>query len=697
MRPGLLDADAVVMRHEGRTPRLLVAAAITGVVLTGTVGLAMRTPSTWRNPAPDDVSSLSYRAFDRSFEALSDQYVRSVLGLPMDDTTLAPGVPTQRAKGPMAAPVIHDVKHSFTNDRFDDAYRVTSLPFRAHTDTASATRDRSEPGSCASSGGTAWYRYQPSADVALFADTFGTGRTTSLGVFRGTSIRDLEMVGCDTNVVGNTQIGFRATKGTTYHFQVTSPLGGGPTVFELATVGATTIETVSPRGEKADKATHPLANRPEISTDGRWVVFASPATNLTPNRPACGDPTGDCRTIYLRDRLTSTTQIIATTPRDRGGGLAWQSMSANGRFVGFGFKPNSIPGGFQGAAEAPSDQISVYLYDRLTGRSELVSRNSAGEPARGIPGQSAGIVNGKGSPFIAEGSQAVMLSADGRHVAFTSNGTNMGGRTEQGYAYNVYWRDRVTGVTRLVSVDSQGRPMTKANSFSCAGRNISGDGRYVLFCSTFGTGENNGDHMLLYLWDATTGRTRLVTPLPDGGRTSGNFCPALSFDGTRAAFVSRDPQVTDDTNGSPDVYSYDIASGRVQRVSVNSAGEQTTEARFTATESSSYLSRAVTLSADGRYVAFDSTAPDLLPTWVGGSRPATSVATPLLAVYVHDMVTGATVLASMSATGEPLAGSSAIPYISGDGRWVSFFNSSRWPMDDAAAEGEGDVMVHQLR
>ena len=686
-------------------PPVLVAVVTTSVVLAAAVGLGMRLPSSWRQSAPDDVTSLSYGNLGRGLETLSDQYVRSVLGIPGDDAAspalrgAAASADGTLPRWPGDAPIPEDVTHPFTNDRFEHAYRVTGLPFRARTDTKAASRQASEPSNCASAGGTAWYRYRPSTGVALFADTFGTGKTTALGVFRGTSLGDLQMVRCDTNVLGNSQVGFRAAKGETYYFQVTSPLGGGPTVFELAAVGVTTVETISPSGRPADQGTTPPTNRPEISTDGRWITFASDAMNLTPTPPECGDPTG-CHTIYLRDRMTGTTKIVATTSKHGEGGLAWQTMSANGRYVGFGFKPGSLPGGFQGSHDAPPDQISIYLYDRITGKFELVSRNSAGEPARGTPGQSAGVIGGKGSPFLSEGSQAIMLSADGRYVAFTSNGNNLGGHTEQGYAYNVYWRDRVTGVTRLVSVDADGDPMVKANSYSCAGRNISGNGRYVFFCSTFGTGSSPSDNdalrMLLYLWDAKTGRTRLVTPLPRGGETKGSSCPSLSLDGSRAAFTSNDALVADDTNGGPDVYSYDVATRRLRRVSVTSSGEQTTDLNYPSTESSAVDSRAVTLSADGRYIAFDSAAPDLVPTSAGGSRQTIEGSTSgPVAVYVHDMKTGATVLASVSATGEPLAGYSVVPYISADGRWVSFFNSGRRTTSDLPVDY--DVVVHQLR
>lgn len=235
----------------------------------------------------------------------------------------------------------------------------------------------------------------------------------------------------------------------------------------------------------------------------------------------------------------------------------------------------------------------------------------------------------------------------------------------------------------------------RANSFACTGRNISGDGRYVFFASTFGTGQDNPTISHLYLWDAETGRTRQVTKLPEGVQTLGSFCPSISLDGSRTAFVSRDALIPEDTNGTPDVYAYDVATGRLQRVSVTSAGEQTTDANYAHTESSHVLPRSVSLSADGRYVAFDSSAPGLVPSWVGSSKRVGSGTPGPIQVYVHDVATGATVLASVSSIGEPLAGNSVVPYISPDGTSISFLNSGLWT--DANSVTKLDVMVHELR
>ena len=675
------------------------ALASTATLLAAAVSLGLQWPGMSRHAGPDDVASLDYSVSGHAFEALSDAYVRTVLGIgDRDDSKDAPGENAGTTSIASDQPALHtptDVSHPFTNDRFEDAYAIPSLPFRAQSDTTGATRERSEPAQCLPAGGTVWYRYQALADVGLFANTFGTGRAATIGVFRGTSMRDLTVVGCDTNILGNAQIGFRAAKDATYYFQVTSPPRGGPTVLALAAVGATTIETVSPSGERADVATDASNNRGDLSADGRWLAFLSTARNLTPTPPECGSaPT--CGSLYLRDRMTGTTTLVATAAaaESEGSGLYifHPTMSPDGRYVGFTHW--SVPGvpGFRGAEDAPAPAMNAYLYDRITRRFELVSRNSSGEPARGQPGRDGG-TTGVALPAASHGALAPSFSADGRYVTFMSDGANLGGHVEYGHAYNVYRRDRVTGVTRLVSVDSKGKPMV-ANSFACTGRNLSGDGRYAFFSSTFGTGQDNVHIRHLYLWDATTGRTRLVTRLPKGEQTLGSYCPAISLDGSRTAFVSRDALIPEDTNGTPDVYAYDVATERLRRVSVTSAGEQTTDANYASTEESDTLPRAVSLSADGRYIAFDSAAPDLVPSWIGSSRRTTVGVPGPIQVYVHDVVTGATVLASVSSIGEPLAGNSVVPYLSADGRSVAFLNSSQWTTRNSVAQL--DVMVHRL-
>ena len=483
------------------------------------------------------------------------------------------------------------------------------------------------------------------------------------------------MIACDKNALGNAQVGFPAAAGTAYYFQVTSMVRGGPTVFELAAVGRTTVETLSPSGAPADD--HAF-DRPAISADGRFVVFSSFARNLASRTPDCANVY--CASVYLRDRLTKQTTLISSTgtsgPRqtsdDTNVGIPlWASISPDGRYVGFSLPTSlrrGVPEGDPTTQEPQRPAFSAYLYDRVTGRITLESRNSKGEPARRDPlgGFSGGLVSGSIGPSV---------SADGRYVSFTSDADNMPRRVKPSH-HNVYRRDRVTGKVRLVSTDPHGQPNRGINC-AVTGRNISGDGRYVVYWSTYGSSGSTN----VYLWDARTGASTLVSHT--GGQAGDSYCPSISLDGSRVAFVSVAALVPEDTNKLPDVYVYEVATGRVQRISVTSAGKQTHDPDFAGREYG-YLRRAVNLSADGRFAVFDSSAPDLAPSAVGSTTqpPETT------RVYLHDILTGATVLVSVSSTGEPLGGDSHMGYISADGSAVVFMNTG--------PSGLERVMVHEL-
>jgi Tol biopolymer transport system component len=274
------------------------------------------------------------------------------------------------------------------------------------------------------------------------------------------------------------------------------------------------------------------------------------------------------------------------------------------------------------------------------------------------------------------------VSWGGRYVVFNSNGSNMP-RQSDPPSFNVYRRDLVTGKTRLVSTTPSGDPN---HAYNCAatGRNVSGNGRYAVYYSTFGAHDDGTfQRTLVYLWDARTGKSRLVSKVLGGKDVKGSYCPSISLDGSRVALVSRDPLVPEDTNRLPDVYVYDVATRRIQRVSVTSAGKQTYDLNYEGREFG-FLHRSVNLSADGRFVVFDSSAPELAPSAVGSTRhpPETT------RVFLHDLLTGATVLVSVSSTGEPLGGNSHTPYISADGSAVAFMHTG--------PSGLERVMVHEL-
>ena len=667
-----------------------MAAGLSWMLLVGAITLGMMVPRQEVLTGFDSDGELDYSAHASAFTPLSLGFVADILGLEelrvaaVDGSdgstenldTAAPSDGTSTSVE--AAPAPTDVEHPFTNDDVEGAYRVSSLPFRARTDTSEGTRSSDEPGDCFPSGGTAWYRYRPTTDVALFSDTFGTPRATALGVYSRTERGGLELIGCDKNALGNAQVGFPAEAGTAYYFQVTSMAQGGPTIFELAAVGRTTVETLSPSGAPADGAAF---DRPAISADGRFIAFTSFARNLASRTPDCGNVF--CASVYLRDRLTKRTTLISSTGtsgphqtnEDTAVGIhLFPSISPDGRYVGFSLPtalPRGAPEGDPTTQEPQRLAYDTYLYDRVTERVTLESRNSKGEPAR--PDPLEGFDQEGYPPWYVSGSIGVSASANGRYVSFNSDADNMPDRPKY---YNVYRRDRVTGKVRLVSTDSNGRPNRGINC-AVTGRNISGDGRYVVYWSRNPTGGPTN----VYLWDGRTGASRLLSIT--AGDTGDSYCPSISLDGSRVGFVSVAALVPEDTNKLPDVYVYEIATGRLQRVSVTSAGKQTKDPNFVGREYG-YLKRSVTLSADGRFVVFDSAAPDLAPTAVGSTRHSPETTR----IFLHDILTGATRLVSVSSTGEPVGGDSHMGYISADGSTVVFMNTS-----PSASER---VMVHEL-
>src|SRR5439155_1719694 len=211
--------------------------------------------------------------------------------------------------------------------------------------------------------------------------------------------------------------------------------------------------------------------------------------------------------------------------------------------------------------------------------------------------------------------------------------------------------DRQTGTTERVSVDSAG---TQANGDSTEVA-LSADGRFVAFISVapdLVTGDTNGVADV-FVHDRQTGTTERVSVDSAGTQANGaSTGVALSADGRFVAFTSVAPDlVTGDTNGAADVFVHDRQTGTTERVSVDSAGTQANGASFGGA-----------MSADGRYVAFTSAAPDLVAGDTNGAMD----------VFVHDRQTGTTERVSVDSAGNQVNGSSFGGALSADGRFVAF-------------------------
>ncbi|MDH4065103.1 MAG: Ig-like domain-containing protein [Acidobacteriota bacterium] len=188
---------------------------------------------------------------------------------------------------------------------------------------------------------------------------------------------------------------------------------------------------------------------------------------------------------------------------------------------------------------------------------------------------------------------------------------------------------------------------------------ISADGRWVAFASAASNlveGDTNG-RFDVFVYDREMGPTARVSVGPGGTQGNGESRgAAISADGRWVAFHSSASNlVSNDTNGVFDVFVHDRDTRTTTRVSVATGGVQGNGRSYSILGSPA-------ISADGRWVAFDSYASNLVAGDTNGFRDT----------FVHDRQTGTTTRVSVSTDGAEGNDSSYDPAISADGRWVAF-------------------------
>lgn len=210
------------------------------------------------------------------------------------------------------------------------------------------------------------------------------------------------------------------------------------------------------------------------------------------------------------------------------------------------------------------------------------------------------------------------------------------------------------GATTRVSVASDG---TEGN-FASDAPSISADGRYVAFVSgASNLVANDADQIDdIFVHDLQTRQTTIVSVASDSTQANaGSRNPVISADGRYVAFASDASNlVANDTNGSRDIFVHDRQTQQTTRVSVVSDGGQSSGGTST--------SPLVSISSNGRYVAFSSPATNLVPDDTNGLND----------VFVHDRQTGQTTRISVASDGTQANGDSVDPSISADGRYVAF-------------------------
>jgi Tol biopolymer transport system component len=328
------------------------------------------------------------------------------------------------------------------------------------------------------------------------------------------------------------------------------------------------------------------------------------------------------------------------------------ALSANGRYAAFiSDAPNLVTGDTNGSND-------VFVRDTAARTTARVSIASDGSEAN------------SGSDEW----DAPSISADGRYVAFTSNASNLVPGVANGVT-NVFVRDLAAGVTTCVSLDSGGAPGND-NSFAPS---ISADGRYVAFASNASnlvSGDTNAASDV-FVRDTQTGVTRRVSVAPDGTEGNGpSGYPCISANAKFVAFASAASNLSpNDANDAADIFVCDLQSGSVSLASTASDG----------TPGNDWSDYTPSLSADGRYVAFLSNASNLVAADTNGSAD----------VFVHDMQSGWTVLASADSSGTIGNDASFSPCLSADARYVAFASlASNLTAGDV--NGAADLFIRDL-
>ena len=318
--------------------------------------------------------------------------------------------------------------------------------------------------------------------------------------------------------------------------------------------------------------------RSSISADGRFVAFSSEATNLVP-----GD-TNNQNDIFVRDLLTNTTSRVSVDSAGNQGNLVSfaPSISANGRFVVFeSSASNLVPGD-------SNNNEDIFVRDLFTNTTTRVSVDSAGNQAIG-------------NFFLPLSSLLPSISADGRFVAFSSEATNLvPGDTNS--RSDIFVRDLLTNTTTRVSVDSAGNQGTN-ESYTPS---ISADGRFVTFSSDAsnlvpGDSNNNEDIFVRDLFTNTTTRVSVDSAGNQAIGSSGR--PSISADGKFVTFSSRATNlVPGDSNNNEDIFVRNLLTNTTTRISVDSSSNQALG-----------FSGGSSISGDGRFVTFRSDAGNLVP------------------------------------------------------------------------------------
>ena len=342
-----------------------------------------------------------------------------------------------------------------------------------------------------------------------------------------------------------------------------------------------------------------------FSQDANIATFQSYAHNW-----ANGDPTPNKQDIFIRNELTNQTVQIT-----RGNDDSFDpTVSSDGRYIAFtSYASDLVPNDTNTSSIWIRDGLDVFVYDRESGR---LRRASLTYNNKQVDGNSIGII-----------------SPDGQHIVFLSNGKSMlEGVSNGAQKPAIYLRHWPSGATERLTY---GIESAKAFPNGGVGRiSISKDNRYIVYeavASNLVPGDTNSEKDV-FMYDRTLAKTIRVSQTLGGGNANGQSSkPQISENGAYIVFQSAASNlVPGDTNGVMDVFVYTIATQEIEQLSVSALGI-----------GGNLSSREPAICGNGRFVTFSSDATNLVATDTNNKRD----------VFLRDLWADETILISKNDNG----------------------------------------------
>ena len=373
-----------------------------------------------------------------------------------------------------------------------------------------------------------------------------------------------------------------------------------------------------------------LSRYPDISGDGRYVVFHSSGDILSAN------DTNESTDVFLHDMQTGeTTRIsVASDGSQANQGGSRPSISSDGRYIAFHSYSDNL------TANDTNSVCDIFVYDRIEGITERISVASDGSQGNG-------------------NSQYASINSDGRYVTFTSEADNLVSGDTNGVR-DVFMYDRQTHQTIRVSVDSSGNQGNDSSWDS----EISGNGNFITytsFASNLVAGDVNSCIYYfgevrscrdVFVYDVQNGTTTLVSKTSTGAHLDyESLSPSINYDGSKIVF---DSGYLNEDQLRPDMFLYNLQTETIEMISFSLSGSQPNG-----------ISGVSSISGDGKKVVFTSFASDIVEN-------DTNEASDCFIVDISDLNTTRTTHLSNPLDGETVSGESWAADISADGRYAVF-------------------------